>query len=709
MSEPASPAPSAGADAPLPWFDRTAVLVCALLGALTWLPFRQVLDADFVNYDDPQYVTDNPHVRAGLSAESARWAFTTTEACNWHPLTWLSLQLDYELFGLRPWGYHLTNVLLHIANTLLLFLVFRRMTGAVWRSAVVAGLFGLHPLHVESVAWVAERKDVLSTFFGLLALAAYLGYVRRPGVLRYLPVLLALALSLMAKPMLVTLPAVLLLLDYWPLGRLRPRGEAAPVSRALVLGEKVPLLALAAASCVMTVYAQAQGGAVEALEKLPLGLRCANAVVSYVRYLGMALWPGGLAGFYPHPRQALPAAQVAAAAALLAGLTALALAAARRRPYLAVGWLWYLGTLVPVIGLVQVGPQALADRYTYVPLIGLFLALVWGGADLLEGLRCPRGLSAGVAAALLGACLLGTWRQAGLWHDSGTLWRHALAVNPDNYLAHDALGAYLWKRGERTEALAHCAEAVRLNPDFADARFNLSVALAARGQADEAVEQVRQAVRLKPRHAPAQHNLGVALWARGALDEAAEHLAAAVAVDPTYASAWHYLGVVRAQQGRLDDAVACQRCAVELRPGEPRYHCGLAFALAEQGQREEAEAHYREALRLDPTWPQAFSRAAWALATRPEAPARNGAAALLLARQACAAPGGPRPEALDALAAALAEAGHFEEAARTAGEAAAAARARGLTDLASGAEQRQRLYQARRPYRQAPGSEGPGP
>jgi tetratricopeptide (TPR) repeat protein len=710
--------PACARDAPSqPGFNRTVLLTCVLLVGATLLAFGRVTGNDFVNYDDPDHVTENPYVRAGLSPAGVRWAFTTTHAVNpcWQPLAWLSLMLDTTLQGTEPSGYHRTSLLLHVANTLLLFLFLRRATGRVGPSGVVAAFFALHPLHVESVAWAAERKDVLSTLFGLLALWAYVGYAARPGLGRYVLVLVAFALGLLAKPMLVTLPCVLLLLDYWPLGRWRPAGTPAPDTSAAavvpaplgwLLAEKVPLFVLAAGASVMTLLAQQ--GVVAPAEHVPLPARLANAVTAYVTYLRQTFWPAGLAVFYPYFPDKVSPGSVAAGTVLLGALSATFLGAARRWPYLAVGWLWFLGTLVPVIGLVQVGTHAHADRYTYVPLIGLFLLLTWSGADLLAHWRVSETFTVAIVGLLLGACLSCTWRQVGTWHDSVTLWRHALDVTADNYLAHDNLGVFLWKRGERTEALAHYTEAVRINPAFASAHYNLSVALAARGQADQAIEHVREAVRLNPRHAPAQHNLGMALWTRGRLDEAADHCTAALAVNPAYASAWHVLGAARWQQGRNDEAIACYRRAVELGPDVPRYLCSLAFALSEAGRREEAEAHYRRALQLDPNWPRAFCQAAWQLATHPDPRRRGGAMALLLARQVCQAPGGRRPAALDALAAALAENGRFEEAARTAEEAAALARAEGQASLVAGLEQRRRLYQSGQPYRQEPATGPPG-
>jgi protein O-mannosyl-transferase len=631
-------ATSAGADG-RPHFGWPVLLACAVLALATWLAFRHALDNDFVNYDDPDYAYENPHVRAGLTAEGVRWAFRLhPDIPCWDPLTWLSLMLDSSLQGTGPRGYHRTNLLLHVANTLLLFLFLWSTTGRLGRSALVAAFFALHPLHVEPVAWVSERKGVLSTFFGLLTLCAYAGYAARPNAVRYLLVLVLFTLSLLSKAILVTLPCLLLLLDYWPLGRWRPAGTPVPaggptpvpVSRLLL--EKVPLFALAAAVSVVTFVAQR--GAVSSLEHLPFLPRLANSLTAYVTYLRQTFWPAGLAAYYPHPqRQVLPG-PTAGAALLLVTLSVAFLAGARRRPYLAVGWLWFLGTLVPVSGLVQIGTHAHADRYTYVPLVGLFLLLVWGGADLLGRLRCPAAVSGTLAGLLLWACALCTWLQVCVWRDSVTLWQHALDVTAGNYLAHDNLGVALWAQGKQGEAMAHYAEAIRVGPHFANAHYNLGVALEEQGRQAAAVEHYRAALRLYPRHARAHHNLGVALWSRGALDEAAEHYAAAVAINPDYASAWHNLGVVRWQQGRPDEATACYRRAVELRPDVARYQSSLAFALGEQGRPEEARPHYEQSLRLDPHWPATVTREALALATHPDPQARSGAIALLLARQA---------------------------------------------------------------------------
>jgi Flp pilus assembly protein TadD len=584
------------------------VSLSLLVGTLA--VFGPVCANDFVNYDDPQYVTANAHVKAGLKSDGLRWAFTSTEVLNWHPLTWLSLQLDAQLYGLHPWGYHLSSVLLHSANTVLLFLVLRWLTGAVWPSALVAALFGVHPLHVESVAWVAERKDVLSTFFGLLALAAYGYYVQRPGLLRYLGVLLALALSLMAKPMLVTLPALLLLLDYWPLGRLqfgerigeKHRNITHPAPLALVLGEKVPLVALAVVSSVLTITAQGKGGAIETLEHFPLAGRIGNAVVSYVRYQGMTLWPAGLAPFYP--REALPWWQVAGAAALLVGLTAWVLACSRRRPYLAVGWLWYLGTLVPVIGLVQVGEQALADRYTYVPLIGLFIMVAWGLADLATHRPGLRPLLAAAAAVVVLACAALTWRQISFWRDPRTLWDHTLQVTTGNHVAENNFAAAcMLGQGTLAEAEQHLRRAVAIKPDYWGGYARLGMALDKQGKLDEAVACYARSLDLQTVQPSTRNNLAVVLGKQGKLEEGIAQLQEAVRLDPGYAEGYHNLAFALARAQRLDEAVEAGRKCVQLQPRKAAYRRALASFLQQRGDEEAAEAQYREAERLDHSFP----------------------------------------------------------------------------------------------------------
>jgi protein O-mannosyl-transferase len=723
---------------------RSEILTCLGLLGVTLALFAHACGNGFVGYDDDDYVVRNPHVQAGPTWEGIRWAFTTVHASNWHPLTWFSLQLDARLYGMRPWGFHLTNVVLHAVNTALLFLVLRFLTGTFWRSVLVALLFGVHPVHVESVAWVAERKDILSTLFWLLTMAAYGHYAARPVLSRYLLVVVSLALGLLAKPMLVTLPCVLLLLDYWPLCRVMKKGSGpflpgkkGPdpffITRRAALLEKLPLMALAAASCVVTVFAQREGKSVMPLEELPLLDRLANAIVAYVRYLEMAVWPQRLAVFYPHPHGNLPAWQVGGALLLLTAVTLLALRGARRYPYAPVGWLWYLGTLVPVIGLVQVGEQALADRYTYVPFIGLFLAAVWGANDLLAAWGVRRAVAGVLAGAVLLLLTVATYQQVRVWHDRQTLWEHALEVTEDNYLAHNHVGIMLTEKGRLDAALAHFQEGVRIHPRSALSHNNLALVLGRQGHEEEALEHFREAVRLNPRYAEAHYNLGIALLGQGKLEEAAEQLAAAVEMDPAYGEAHNNLGIALAGQGRNDEArlhfatavqlnpqnaealnnlgrafenegawpqaVECYRKAVRLRPGAIVFRCNLAYALHEAGRSEEAAAAYRDALQLVPDWPQTVARQAWQLATAEDPRLRNAAEAVRLARQACQATEGQQPELLNTLAAAYAEAGCFAAAIQTARKALALATESDQRTLRDEIEQRLRLYEDSRPVR----------
>jgi tetratricopeptide (TPR) repeat protein len=506
-------------------------LVCLLLAGMVLLAYVQVKDHQFITFDDDMYVTQNPMVRAGLTWQGAEWAFTAMHSSNWHPLTWLSHMVDCQLYGLRPGGHHLSNVIFHLANTILLFLFFSRVTGALWPSALVAALFALHPLHVESVAWVSERKDVLSTFFWLATIWAYAWYAAAPSLGRYLAVILAFALGLMAKPMLVTLPLVLLLLDYWPLGRLRglvpgavPSGARQPSSGSFkrlvwpLLGEKIPLLALAALSCLVTLVAQKLSGSVQSLTLLPLGTRLANALAAYVKYALKMFWPYPMSFFYP----LAPVLwwQAVAAGLLLLALSALLLYGARRHPYLAVGWLWYLGTLVPVIGLVQVGGQAMADRYTYIPFIGLFIIVAWGTFELTARWR-HQGVALGaVSVGLLTACLLSTRVQATYWRNSESLFNHALEVTGDNYMAYHHLGMDLANRGKLEQAIAMYKKTLSLAPAYPSAYNNLAIVYARQGRLDEAVPLFKAAIQLAPNDATFYRNLALAYRQQGKISEA---------------------------------------------------------------------------------------------------------------------------------------------------------------------------------------------
>jgi len=567
-----------------------------LLVAAVLLVYRSVLDADFVNYDDQAYVTENRHVTVGLVAPSVAWAFTAFEAGNWHPLTWLSHMADCQAFALRPRGHHATSLALHALASLLVFLVMRRLTGGTWRSALVAGLFALHPLNVESVAWVSERKNVLSTVFWLLTLGAYAGYARRPAPGRYLLVALFLSLGLLAKPMVVTLPCVLLLLDVWPLGRVV---LGAPDTRtrlqALAL-EKLPLLGLSVLSSLLTVAAQRAGGAVTSLEAIPLGARLANALVSYVAYLGKLFWPRRLAVFYPHPGTSLASPRVALCAVALLFLSALIWRERARRPYLLVGWLWYLGTLVPVIGLVQVGSQAMADRYAYVPLLGIFVMLSFGAGEV----AAAYGRRALAAACVLCLAALGvlTARQARLWHDSRSLFAHALDVTEKNYVAETNLGLVDAKELRWEDAIGSFRRALAIRPGHAEARANLGVALAKMGKLDEAIPQLERALKVDPGSSLTHANLGLALRGRD-LPRALEHMRRAVELKPDFVDARMNLGAALLDAGRADEAQEMFKATLEIDPGSSAAHFRLGSILLERGRPSEAASHLERALGLD--------------------------------------------------------------------------------------------------------------
>ncbi len=666
---------------PRPSGRRAVWGICLFLTAITWAVFGQTLRHGFVNYDDDDYVYANPAVTHGLTRAGIARAFTHGSVANWDPLTTLSHMADCQLYGLRPGGHHLTNVLLHAASVILLFLLLRKMTGALWKSAFVAALFAIHPLHVESVAWVSERKDVLSGFFFMLTLWLYAHYANGPPRLsRYLMVALCFAFGLMSKSMLMTLPFVLLLLDYWPLGRfadLTATGRgAADILRSRVVLEKMPLLALSAGACVMAFVAQ--GRALQSLEDYPFGLRLVNAVVSVASYIRQMFWPAGLAVFYPYPIQGLPGIEVGAAALVLAGISVAAWHWRRTQPFVLTGWLWYVGMLVPVMGLVQTGAQSQADRYTYLPQIGLYVALTWLAWDLCRGSGIRREALVLAGMAVIAALSATAFIQTTYWRDSESLWKHTLACTTDNFIAHNDLGSFEFQHGRSAEAVADLRQAVDLRPDHAQAHSNLGSALLQQGRVDAAIAEFQKAVELQPDDASFLGNLGTALLQKGLLDEAMAAFQQSLAIQPDNYDVQNNLAVVLFHKGRLDEAIAHMSKALELKPDSRQVQKSLAGI-------------------------------AWALAASPDASVRNGPKAVELAEKAYRLSGGADPVLASVLAGAYAEASRFPEAVATAQRALQMATAQSNTPLADTLREQLGYYETGRPFRDASVSVGPAP
>jgi Tfp pilus assembly protein PilF len=581
---------------------RTAVL-SLLLALLTLLTYNPIVHNDFVSFDDPAYITGNQHVRAGLTWDTVKWALRSTDQANWHPLTWLSHAADYQLFHLRAAGHHYVSVLLHGLIVVLLFLFLKAATGLTWRSAVVAALFAVHPINVQSVAWASERKNVLCMLFFVLTLLAYRWYAQNPSVQRYGLVGLLFVLGLMSKPMVITLPFVLLLLDYWPLGRTSTPAATQGQGRAWsrLVWEKVPLFALSGASAVITMVAQKAGGAMH--NEYPFWDRLLNAIVSYARYVEQAIWPSRLAVFYPHPDHSLPVWQVATSALLLLFITATVLMLRKER-YLAVGWFWYLGTMVPVIGLVQVGEQGMADRYAYIPFIGLFIAATWGIANWARARRIPAIYLALAVSVAIAGLSVAAHAQIGYWKNSVTLWSRALSVTQGNFVAEDNLGAELMDRGEFQEAMAHFQAATAINPRDAFGQLDLGVCEKRQGNIQGAVERYETALRLSADSslmATAFGNLGSIYRAAGDYVRARDNYDSSLRLLPDNKFALIGLGLIAQKTGDLTHAVDYYSHAVNAGPSDTEYLL-LAQALAKAGRASEAQAVYGQAQKISRDW-----------------------------------------------------------------------------------------------------------
>ena len=599
---------------------RRELFISLFLTLATLAVFWQVRHHDFIDLDDCMYVTQNVHVQKGLSPHSIAWAFTSFDAGFWIPLTWLSFMLDFELYGLNAGGYHLTNLFFHVLNTLLLFLLLNKMTRQSWRSGFVAVLFALHPLRVESVAWVTERKDVLSTFFLILAIWSYLRYIERPERKRYVVILLVFTLGLMAKPMVVTFPFILLLLDYWPLGRLQLRqidpGSQPPSPSPIdyrhdvlptrrLVWEKLPFFAVAVVCSISTVFAHSSVHALGNLDKYPLGIRFANALISYVSYIWKMIWPHHLVILYLHPGESVSMLQAAGAGILLAGISVLLIWTGRRSRYLAVGWLWYLGTLLPVIGLVQAGFQAMADRFTYIPLIGLFIIIAWGVPDLLARWHYRRIAIAFTTSLLLPFLMVSTWTQLSHWHNRKTLWEYTLAVAPNHYYALNSLGEIASDEGDLEKALVYYAKAFEVNPRYKSAISNIGSVFYKQGKYDEAIKRFYQALKMDPDDAVIHSNLGEAFSHLGNIDKAIFHFTEAVTFDPKNFKAHNHLGMIFARQGKLNQAISHFSQAIKINPDYAEAHDNLGAVFLRKGKPDEALKHFSEAVKINPDYAEA--------------------------------------------------------------------------------------------------------
>ncbi len=607
-----SKTPSAGGRYSHTRSDRLmATVICILLAGIVWVAFGQTLHHEFVNYDDAPYVYANAKIINGLTPGNFAWAFTHVHAANWHPLTTISHMLDCQLYGLQAWGHHLSNILLHAAAVILLFLALWRLTENLWASAFAATLFAIHPLRVESVAWVAERKDVLSGVFFMLTLLAYSRYARSdrfsPG--RYATVLALFALGLMCKPTLVTVPFVLLLLDYWPLGRVsgRPTRLFAresfrsslgvsgwSVARTLI-AEKIPFFVLSAASCVATILAQK--AALAPIREIPLQERLANAVVAYVEYLGQTIYPAHLAVLYPYPEGGPSVVEVTFSLLLLLIISVVFFLWRKNFPFALTGWLWFVGMLVPMIGIVQVGSQPIADRYTYLPQIGLYILATWGAMELINNWRHKREVLAVASLLIIGALVTRSYFQTLYWQNSEVLWRHTIDVNPNNYIAQNDLGGTLEEKGQFNEAIAHYREAVQLNPNVARVQNNLGYALLQGGRVEEGIDHLQDALRIDPTYSEAYNHMGSALMKKGQVAEAIPYYQKAIQLNNSYADAHNNLGVAFLRSGQVDEAIAHYKAAVAIKPGSAEMQINLGNTFASKGEWVEAIDCYEAALK----------------------------------------------------------------------------------------------------------------
>jgi len=743
--------------------ERRQKLIIGLgLIAATLAAYEPIRHNGFVSYDDPQYITENADIKAGITWQSLGRSFIQPHYFMWHPLTTLSHKLDWQLFGSNPLGHHLVSLVFHIVNALLLFWILTNITGSTLPSAFVAAVFALHPLQVESVAWAAERKTVLSGLFWLLTIAVYIWFTKRPSLKRNIFLFLVYGLCIMTKPVVVTLPLVLLLLDYWPLERF----EKASIKRLVV--EKIPLLTLSAILSVITFAAQHKGGAVVALEKICLRDRIGNMFTSYAGYIGKTIWPKGLAVIYPYRSTSFSDVGTVGCIILFILMLFLSVYTRRRRKYVTVGLLWYIGTLVPVIGLIQSGSQAMANRYMYIPILGLLIIVAWGVKDLISDKRNLQIVAAISAGAVLTTALILTRTQVRYWQDSLTLFEHTLRVTENNQIAENSYGCALFDLGRENEAILHLNKAVKISPLFKDARCNLGKVFLKEGKFNEAIACFNEVIKQDEDFAEAHYNLGLALGKQKRYDEAIQHFNKVLKIDPHYPDAYKKIGLALYESGRNDEAIALFNRILQKNEGSAEAHYNLAVVLGRQKKFDEAIEHLAKALKIDPNYPDARNRMglamlatdrfneaieyfkeslrsntrqaevyanlgstyhqlgeyeqaisnltraveldpnnadtlnnlAWTLATVNDSSLQDANRAIGLARRACELTGDKKAEHLDTLAAAYAAAGRFEEAVKTAGQAIETAKTEGREDLVSEIQGRMELYKTGKRYLQ---------
>jgi protein O-mannosyl-transferase len=674
------------------------LLISAALITVTLIAYEPIRYNGFITaYDDCEYITNNPQVTSGITWKTLGEAFTMPHAFMWHPLTTISHMLDYEIYGLNPAGHHFTSLLIHIINVLLLFWIMKSLSSSIWLSAFIAAVFALHPVQVESVAWAAERKTVMSGLFWLLTTAAYIYYTRRPGFRRYLLVFAVYGLCILTKPVVVTLPFALLLLDYWPLERFSKQ----KFSPKWLILEKIPLIAMSTFLSIITFFSQQHGGVVSSLSRMPLNFRLANMFLSYIRYIGKLIWPSGLAICYPHPRTTFDDIRVVICAALFILLSVLFIVIFRRKKYASVGWLWYLGTLVPVIGLIQSGAQAMANRYMYIPMLGLLIIIGWGVKDFIEKRPLAKIAVIILSAAALTSLLLLTRLQVGYYQNSLKLFQYALSATKDNPVAENSYGCALLAENRLDEAELHLRKAISQAPAFVVAITNLAKVYMEEGKYNEAVKNLTLIIEHNEATADTYYNLASVLSVQNKLDEAVNNFQKALELNPNDPDTYKRLGIVVMIMGKNNEAIEYLNKSLKIKPNQVEVYANLGTAYSQLGRNDMAISNWEKALNLQPNSVDVLNNMGWVIATSPDMTTQTAEKAIAYSRRACELTGYNNAEYLDTYAVALAAAGKFEDAKTVAQRALGIAKATGQEKQASDIENRLKLYESGQLYRPA--------